>query len=316
MTRVNIGSIWGSSPTFLADPGGAKVGTGWVNEAAIADWMNWWQNRADNALEEIERRGVQIYSAGTAYHKGGLAMGSDDGLYAAEIINPGVDPVGAAAGKWHLIHGELPYIRTVFNVGDDDPTWAPVNGAHKVKFTVTGAGGAGGGTPVAGGGTAGSVAGAGGGTGIHVYDHSNGTTYNIVIGSRGLGVSSGAGNAGANSSVTNGVTTVIGLGGAGGHLASLGLTLPGVAGGTATGADQPVRGGHSSPGGDGTTGEFSYSGGCIWGGGIPSTVTGSGGIDAGADQPGVGGGAIGGATNQQAGGHGGNGIVIAEEYFG
>ncbi len=317
MGRVNITTLWASSPTFLTDPGGAKIATGWINEGGIANWQNWWQNRTDQALEEIERRGIQIYSAGTVYYKGGLAIGSDDGVYQAEIINPAVDPVGAPAGNWHLVHGPVPYAITVFNVGDDDPAWSPGGGAHSLKVTLTGGGGGGGGTPVAGGGTATSIGGGGGGTGIHAFEHLNGTTYAVVIGAGGLGVSGLSGLIGGSSSIADGVDTITATGGAGGASgAGTSTDQEGMAGGAAALADIDIAGGYSSSGGDGAIGGFSQSGGSLWmGSGIPSTVDGAAGLSAVFNEIGVGGGAVGAAASERAGGDGGPGCIVVEEYF-
>ncbi len=87
-------------------------------------------------------------------------------------------------------------------------------------------------------------------------------------------------------------------------------------GGTGSGGKLVIAGGYSSSGGDGTIGGYSHSGGSVWvSSGIPSTVDGSAGLSATFDEVGVGGGAVGAATSQRAGGDGGPGIVVVEEYF-
>lgn len=309
MSRVNISSIWGSAPTFLTDPGGVKVATGWVNEGGIANWQNWWQNRVDNTLEEMERRGISIYSAGTVYYQGGLAIGSDDLLYQAVVADPGVDPVGAPAGNWIIVHNLVPYTRTVLTASD--AAWVPTPGSHSFKLTITGGGGAGGGGTT-GTGSQNSVGGGGGGTSMAMLFEPFAASYAIVVGAGGVG-DTGFGPDGEASSFD---VTIIGGGGVGGsNIVGNGDLLPGASGGGASGGDQDCPGGDSSVAN--ATGsnryQFSQSGASIWGGGLASSISGQDGEDG--VSHGVGGGAIGSGTGNTDGGNGAAGVVVIEEHF-
>ncbi len=107
---------------------------------------------------------------------------------------------------------------------------------------------------------------------------------------------------------------MIGAGGGSGILAN-GALLGGGSGGSGVGGDFNLLGGSASSGGEGTVNGFSHSGSSEWGGGFASSVNGADGQDGTFLAPGVGGGAIGMATNQQIGGDGAPGVVVVEEYF-
>lgn len=95
---------WASVPSQFERPSDALIDRGWAGGAAEdppeAKWENWWHNRVDEALAEIESNGALAwfedapYSVGATVHQGGKN-------WIAAIANSGIDPVsGDNAGHW------------------------------------------------------------------------------------------------------------------------------------------------------------------------------------------------------------------------
>ena len=191
-------------------------------------------------------------------------------------------------------------------------TWTKPAGITKVKVTVVGGGGGGGGASNSA--DRGATGGAGGGTAIEFIDVSGTASETITIGAGGSGGSSGDnnGSAGGTSSFGSFCSATGGTGGRYPQSSPVGGTF--VNGGVGSGGDINLQG----QGGDGWTQGVRAGGGAggnsfLGGGGASGTG------DGGAGQAGYNGGGGSGAfsasgASSYAGGAGGAGTVIVEEY--
>ena len=75
-----------------------KISIGWVAEQPPNQEENWVQGRQDDMLEHIERNGIPVWDAATAYETNGLALGSDGNLYQAVAPSTNVDPAATVVG--------------------------------------------------------------------------------------------------------------------------------------------------------------------------------------------------------------------------
>ncbi|EPL59592.1 hypothetical protein B382_25497 [Stutzerimonas stutzeri B1SMN1] len=95
---------WASVPSQFERPTDALIDRGWAGGAAEdppeAKWENWWHNRVDEALAEIEQNGAMQWF-GDAPYKTGARVRNGDKNWIAAIANTGVEPGGAYdAGHW------------------------------------------------------------------------------------------------------------------------------------------------------------------------------------------------------------------------
>lgn len=91
--RRIFNDLW-SSGGATTDPGGVKTALGWIAEKPPYQYFNWWQRRADESLQHLERTGIAIWDASTPYEIKGVCRGSDGNLYQAVAASTGVNPVG------------------------------------------------------------------------------------------------------------------------------------------------------------------------------------------------------------------------------
>jgi collagen type I/II/III/V/XI/XXIV/XXVII alpha len=152
----------------------------------------------------------------------------------------------------------------VKNAGDT--TYTPTSGTKRALVIFCAGGGGGGASDWAAGTTAAGGSGGGGGGTCWYYVSSVSGTYTIAIGTGGaggvVGVSSGAGGTGNNSTFTNGATTVTANGGSGGAQSTAGSTLAFVVGGAGGGTTNATFGVTGDTGQHGIT----YSGSAATGG--------------------------------------------------
>lgn len=95
MTRPTIDSVWGSTGSAI-DPGDTKVNTGWVSEIPPFETQNFWQNRTDLLLQDIEDNGIMTWDALTTYSLGSWVMATDREIYKSIATpNTGSDPVSS-----------------------------------------------------------------------------------------------------------------------------------------------------------------------------------------------------------------------------
>ncbi|MCE8034628.1 hypothetical protein EKK97_14085 [Billgrantia tianxiuensis] len=107
MAREPFNEEWANNPDpdqFEKPPAGTFA-SGWVGGAQgqlpEAKWENWWHNRVDAAMQQIERYGVMDWHAEAIYGIGGQARGSD-GIYYKSISsqNTGNDPALDSGDNW------------------------------------------------------------------------------------------------------------------------------------------------------------------------------------------------------------------------
>tara|TARA_R110000823_G_scaffold261418_10_gene382194 strand:- start:1233 stop:2447 length:1215 start_codon:yes stop_codon:yes gene_type:complete len=96
MTRTTtVDNIWASSGSVV-DPGTAKVNSGWAAEIPALETQNFWQNRVDKLLQDIEIHGIMQYSSVTVYGIGSWVTASDNEIYKSiTSSNSGNDPVSS-----------------------------------------------------------------------------------------------------------------------------------------------------------------------------------------------------------------------------
>lgn len=95
---------WASAPSQFERPADALIGRGWAGGAAEdppeAKWENWWHNRADEALAEIEANGALAWFGDVPYQVGAMVRSSSK-RWVAAIANVGIEPgSGADIGHW------------------------------------------------------------------------------------------------------------------------------------------------------------------------------------------------------------------------
>lgn len=187
-------------------------------------------------------------------------------------------------------------------------TWTKPAGITKVKVTVVGGGGGSAGCDATGIGASGAA----GGCAIEFIDVSGTSSETVTIGAGGSGGSSGD-NAGSSGGTSSFGSFCSATGGGGGPVDLSNLPA---AGGSGSGGDINIDGGDGGIGsrfainGMGTVGGASYLGG---GGGSSIYISAPPTARPG-KAPGSGAGGVNGNSNAVAGGAGGDGIIIVEEY--
>jgi hypothetical protein len=98
--------VWSNDPVpgQFESPPNAIIDLGWQGGAQAqlpeAKWENWWHNRVDEALHEIEENGAPEWFSDIPYKRGALAHAGGKN-WVAVIANTDVNPVGAAnTGQW------------------------------------------------------------------------------------------------------------------------------------------------------------------------------------------------------------------------
>lgn len=205
-----------------------------------------------------------------------------------------------------------------------DGTWTRPNGCLAVRVTVQASGGGGGGAD-GGAGTAGNCSagggGGGGGAAIKFITLGLGTTETVTVGTGGTaGTASGGGNGGDGNPSSFGslVSATGGTGGAGRATitSTIAVLGQGGAGGTGSGGDINLQGQEGFNG-------IGFGSSCWSGNGGPAATGSGGGRGTTGNAAGgngiYGSGGAGGGTaassTDRAGGTGGNGFVVVEEYY-
>lgn len=102
---------WASVPSQFERPSDALIDRGWAGGAAEdppeAKWENWWHNRVDEALAEIESNGALAWFEDVSYRVGATARSGGKNWIAA-IANTGIEPGGVDdAGHWQELSLEI-----------------------------------------------------------------------------------------------------------------------------------------------------------------------------------------------------------------
>jgi len=95
---------WAATPAQFERPEDTLIARGWAGGAAEdppeAKWENWWHNRVDEALHEVEANGAPQWFADVPYTVGAIAR-SGDANWIATTANTGVEPSDVAnTGQW------------------------------------------------------------------------------------------------------------------------------------------------------------------------------------------------------------------------
>jgi len=95
---------WASVPSQFERPADALIDRGWAGGAAEdppeAKWENWWHNRVDEALAELESKGALQWFGDVPYGVGGTVHNGGKNWIAA-IANTGIEPAGVDnVGHW------------------------------------------------------------------------------------------------------------------------------------------------------------------------------------------------------------------------
>lgn len=257
-----------------------------------------------------------------------FAKGSDGTLYRALTDSgPGtvagaVNPVGDVSGAWRT-SGPNAGLRTTYLTASD-PVWAPAARARSIRITVTGGGGGGGGinsggaSPISSGGGGGGA----GGTAVYSFNRPFAATYAAVVGTGGdgaVGDVDATGDAGVDSTFTEGATVVTGGGGLGGVTSDRTPPvafdlIPGGDGGVAVNGDLNIVGG--SGGGTGLQTDI-FLNISNWGEGGNSIYGGNGPAKTFESLPYGAGGApfVNEDTTAETGQDGADGLIVIEEFF-
>lgn len=99
---------WASAPSQFERPADALIDRGWAGGAAEdppeAKWENWWHNRVDEALAEIESNGAMAWFADVSYAVGAIVRNGGKNWLAA-IASTGIQPgSGSDVGHWQELN--------------------------------------------------------------------------------------------------------------------------------------------------------------------------------------------------------------------
>lgn len=243
MAREPFNRTWAESPDQFGEPTEPMWVSGWEGgadkEPPEAFAQNWWQQRADIALQQIERFGVMDWHVDAIYGIGGRARGNDGRFYLSVATpNQGNNPVSDTSGSWVRDAGPGQNIQIFSTAGAFTFTVPAVLrvGLRRAHVTLVGAGGAGG---AALAGTTGRP-GASGGWSLGLVDLAGVTSVSGSVGAGGQPVADGAGQSGGNTSFGAYMNATGGTGG----LVGSGETA--AAAGSGSGGDLNFIGNHGS----------------------------------------------------------------------
>jgi microcystin-dependent protein len=108
-----------NNPTTFQAPGDIRLNTGWEGgqdkDAPPAGQENWWHNRVDSALQDIERRGAMTWHAGAIYALGAPCFAADGNYYESLADNNSGNLPPSSSAYWRLIGTSL---YSSFSVGE------------------------------------------------------------------------------------------------------------------------------------------------------------------------------------------------------
>ena len=109
-------------------------------DAPPAGQENWWHNRVDSALQDLERKGVMQYHPQAIYSVGAPCYTPEDGLFYESIANNNAgNPPASSPAHWRLIGASL---YSAFSVGEykdvahngsPDPGWLKCTGTTLIR---------------------------------------------------------------------------------------------------------------------------------------------------------------------------------------
>ncbi|WP_186379564.1 hypothetical protein [Yersinia rochesterensis] len=112
---------WASVPAQFERPGDGLIARGWAGGASEdppeAKWENWWHNRVDLALQELQNLGQLIWFADAPY-KAGARVNYGGNSFIALSNNTGVEPTGLLdVGVWRK-ESTKTYLQTANNLSE------------------------------------------------------------------------------------------------------------------------------------------------------------------------------------------------------
>ncbi|MGE4774733.1 gp53-like domain-containing protein [Yersinia enterocolitica] len=112
---------WASVPAQFERPGDGLIARGWAGGASEdppeAKWENWWHNRVDLALQELQNLGQLIWFTDAPY-QAGARVNHGGNSYIALSENTGVEPTGTLdIGVWRK-EGASTYLQTANNLSE------------------------------------------------------------------------------------------------------------------------------------------------------------------------------------------------------
>ncbi|HEN3372823.1 gp53-like domain-containing protein [Yersinia enterocolitica] len=112
---------WASVPAQFERPGDGLIARGWAGGASEdppeAKWENWWHNRVDLALQELQNLGQLIWFTDAPY-QAGARVSHGGNSYIALSENTGVEPTGALdIGVWRKERAST-YLQTANNLSE------------------------------------------------------------------------------------------------------------------------------------------------------------------------------------------------------
>ena len=299
----DINNVWAATGDIVA-PAADYVANGWESIIPPREYFNWLDNRQDRFNAHVNQHGIPVWDNKTEYQAGqSYSKGPNGNVYKALTTNSNVNPVGDTTGAWEVAFknsGALSNIVRYITAGTF--TYTPPVGIKKVKVTLVGGGGAGGGVAKTGSSVAAlSRVGSAGSTAVGIFNVDF-ASISVIVGAAGKG-QSGTGGDGGTSSFGTKMTAP---GGVGGNTQTNLKDSYWVASGTpsAVGSGANV---YASHGGVGTSGQVLV---------INSGGAGVGGVSSLGGDIGGGGDGLFNVPNQAAriGRAGTAGIVIIEEY--
>ncbi|CNH77610.1 tail collar domain-containing protein [Yersinia pekkanenii] len=112
---------WANFPAQFERPGDGLIARGWAGGASEdppeAKWENWWHNRVDLALQELQNLGQLIWFTDAPY-QAGARVNHGGNSYIALSENTGVEPTGTLdIGVWRK-EGVGTYLQTINNLSE------------------------------------------------------------------------------------------------------------------------------------------------------------------------------------------------------
>ncbi|WP_235895010.1 phage tail protein [Yersinia rochesterensis] len=112
---------WASVPAQFERPGDGLIARGWAGGASEdppeAKWENWWHNRVDLALQELQNLGQLIWFVDAPY-KAGARVNYGGNSFIALSNNTGVEPTGLLdVGVWRK-ESTKTYLQTANNLSE------------------------------------------------------------------------------------------------------------------------------------------------------------------------------------------------------
>lgn len=217
---------WASVPSQFERPSDALIERGWAGGAAEdppeAKWENWWHNRVDEALAEIESSGALAWFVDAPYEAGATVLDAGQ-IWACAIPNSGIQPSsGANDGHWFVRPAGLSPInglQAYASPGTFD--WEVPAGVKKARVTVIGGGGGGSRLSLVSGQSAGA-GGGGGGIASGLVDLTGVSSVTVTVGAGGPGASANNTSGGIGGASSFGVHLTATGGGGGGSVGGAG----------------------------------------------------------------------------------------------